>query len=265
MIPITNRTHARMARFAVQHIRRAGRICRRYFAGGFAGGRGVEYKGDGSPVTAADRAVEHYLTTAIGRAYPHHTIVGEEYNPTAPAEEHEYRWYIDPIDGTFSFIHGIPLYTCLLALYHNGEPLLGVIYNPELDELVVAGAGAGCYFNGRRTMVTTCNEIGTARMLCTDVPLLLREAPNALRLLERCGSMRTWCDAYGYVLLVTGRGDLVLDVGMQPWDVAPLYVIVREAGGVISDFSGASAPLAQQVIATAAGSVSRVARQILNN
>lgn len=253
-VDIDNGIHSPVARFAIRHIKRAGRICRRHFAGGYSRGHGVEYKDDGSPVTIADREVERYLTHAIQTTFPAHGIVGEEYPATASAT-HEYVWYIDPIDGTFSFIHGIPLYSCLLALYHNGKPLLGLIYNPELHELLIGIEGHGCYFNGTLTTVTNCPALSEARMLCTELPLLLRTEPRAQQLLERCRSMRTWCDAYGYILLATGRADLVLDAGMKPWDVAPLYIIVQEAKGDISDFSGKTHPLGANTMATAAGGI----------
>lgn len=266
MLDISNGIRSRLARFAIRHIRHAGRICRRHFAIGFSHGRGIEYKDDGSPVTMADREVERYLTQAIRTSFPDHAIIGEEYRPTATATEREFVWYIDPIDGTFSFIHHIPLYSCLLALYHDGEPLLGLIYNPELDELVIAIRGAGCYFNGKPTTVSHCATLNEARMLCTELPLLLRTAPQAQQLLERCRSMRTWCDAYGYVLLVTGRGDLVLDAGMKPWDVAPLYIVTHEAGGIIGDFSGTAAhPLGANAMAAAAGGVYEEALSTMRN
>ena len=256
-----------VVRFATTHIKAAGRICRRYFSVIAAQGAAdsaavldIAYKGDGSPVTAADKAVERYLTRAIRRKFPTHEIVGEEYaaaEPTADAAAagtaDRYRWYIDPIDGTYAFIHGIPLYSCLLALCRNGAPIMGMIYNPQSDELAVAIAGGGCYINGRPAAVRSCAAPSDALLLCSDVSLLLQAIPPATRdLLVRCAHTRTWCDAYGYLLLVSGRADAVVDVGMKPWDIAPLYVIVREAGGVISALDGSDAPLGDSCIAAAA-------------
>jgi len=236
--------------FATEIMHNAGAICKKYFRSSVA----VERKEDGSPVTVADREVERYLRDAITAQFPTHRIVGEEHENEG-SERAEYIWYIDPIDGTYSFINGIPIYTSLLALYYNdgctNEALFGIVYNPQLDELAIGIKDKGCYVNGAPQQVRACQELSEARLHTTNFAALA-EYIGAERVGALCGavkSARTWCDAYGYILLVTGRADAIIDYGLKVWDIAPLYIIATEAGAAISNFEGEEEALGTSCIA----------------
>ncbi len=226
---------------ALYLAQRGGRYTRRYFR---RSGLKVIRKADSSPVTVADRETEQLLRRMLARHYPTHAIVGEEYGHTPTAAD--LCWYIDPIDGTQSFLHGIPLYTVLIALFDGSQPLLGLIHNPILQETVIAITGSGCLYNGQLCQVAQQHNLTKARLQFSDAAHLEQQCPGLLgALASRCALARTWCDAYGYLLLVTGRADIVIDAAMQPWDIAPLYPIVQEAGGHISNLQGRANPLAQ--------------------
>ena len=234
-------TLRRYAEVALRLAQRGGRYTRRYFR---RPGLKVIRKADGSPVTAVDRETEQLLRRILADHYPTHAIVGEEYGQTPAAGN--LCWYIDPIDGTQSFLHGIPLYTILIALFDGSQPLLGLIHNPILQETVIAIAGGGCLYNGQRCQVVQRPTLTEARLQFSDAAHLEQQCPGLLSaLVNRCALARTWCDGYGYLLLVTGRADIVIDAAMQPWDIAPLYPIVQEAGGHISDLQGYTNPLAK--------------------
>ena len=157
---------------------------------------------------------------------------------------------IDPIDGTKSFIHGIPLYTVLVALLHDDEPVVGVIHNPVLDETVSAAAGAGCTYNGAPCRVRPCDSLSAAEVCTTDFTSLARDAADLHRRIVRtAGFGRTWADAHGYLLLASGRIDAMVDPKMAIWDIAPLYPLLEEAGARITDMSGRRAPLGESAVA----------------
>ena len=216
-------------------IREAGDITRRYFR---SSGLGVQYKADASPVTDADRETENHLRRAIGTAFPGHNLIGEEFGGS-PSGSVGWTWIIDPIDGTKSFIHGIPLYTVLIALMHGSEFVGGAIHNPVLDETVVAVTGRGCFFNGDRCRVRPTRHLPDASICVTDFADLYRRAPRfAAYIMNGAGMARTWADGYAYLLLATGRIDVALDPIMSLWDVAPVVPVVREAGGIITQWDG---------------------------
>lgn len=161
-----------------------------------------------------------------------------------PEEEGEWTWVLDPIDGTKSFVHGIPLYTVLVALLHNGAPVLGVIHNPALAETVSAAIGAGCTLNGEACRVRPCPSLEHAEVCTSDFLSLAREAPAVHeRLVAAAPFGRTWADAYGYLLVASGRVDIMIDPKMAVWDIAPLYPVIEEAGGRITDLDGHRVPL----------------------
>ncbi len=221
-------------RFAEQLSIQAGSIVRRYYFGGNAG---TETKSDGTPVTDADRDAERFLRNRISHAFPSDSLLGEEFGEQAG--ENDWKWILDPIDGTKSFITGIPLFTVLIAVIHEGAPQLGVIHNPITHETVAASIGNGCRFNGVTTTVRRCDNLASAMVLTTDPAELARRRPDFSRTLtETAGSIRTWADGYGYLLVATGRADAMIDPIVQPWDVAPLYPVITEAGGILTDCDG---------------------------
>lgn len=211
----------------------AGRLTMGYFRSTFA----VDYKADNSPVTVADREAEQLIRRRLADRFPEHGILGEEFGTSKT--DSPWTWMIDPIDGTKSFIHGVPLYAVLIALAHEGEPVLGVIHCPPLAETVYAAKGFGCYWNGEPCSVSDTGDLAKARVQATDFADLHRMRPGFCgALLEAAGSCRTWGDAYGYLLVATGRADAMIDPVFSPWDTGPLGPIIREAGGRFTDLDG---------------------------
>ena len=223
----------------------AGKHTLRYFRKEFT----IDTKADSSPVTVADRETETLISQAIQRRYPNHGIIGEEHGTVA--SDSPFQWVIDPIDGTKSFIRGIPLYTVLIALLYNGEPCVGVIHNPPLEETVYAATGSGCFFNGVKCSVSDASGLANSWVLITDPADLCRRNPDfGQRLLSKAGFCRTWADGYGYLLVATGRADAMIDPIVAVWDVAPLKVVITEAGGAFTDFSGKIKALGESAIAS---------------
>ncbi|HOE96827.1 MAG TPA: inositol monophosphatase family protein [Candidatus Sumerlaeota bacterium] len=222
-------------KFAVQLAHEAGRITLRYYRQGVA----VDLKADESPVTIADRDTEAFMRERIMEQFPDHGIIGEEHGRHNP--DARWQWILDPIDGTQSFIRGIPLYTVLLALECSGESHLGVIHCPAQDETVAAATGKGCTYNGEPCRVRATARLEEAWVNVTNVADLARRRPRFTEaLLRRAQSVRTWADAYSYLQVAAGRTDIAIDPVMNLWDIAPIKPIIQEAGGRFSDFNGNS-------------------------
>lgn len=213
----------------------AGKITLRYFQQGVA----VETKADASPVTQADREAEHYLRQMIGGRYPDHAILGEE-EGLIGSERATYRWVLDPIDGTKSFIRGVPLYGVMVGLLREGQPILGVVYMPALNEIVSAALGEGCHWNGAPCRVSTIGQLSESLVVATSTQHYDRYGKAAAfeRISNAAGMLRTWADCYGYVLVATGRAELAIDPIMNIWDAAALLPILQEAGGKFTDWQG---------------------------
>lgn len=222
--------------FAANLAREAGKVTLKYYRSAIE----VERKSDMSPVTIADRETEKFLVDSIRAKYPDHGILGEELGQVNP--DAEWKWVLDPIDGTQAFIHGVPLYTILVALLHKNKPLVGVIYNPPQDELVVAAIGLGCACNGRPCRVSRVDQLARARVHTTDWSSIAAARPKLTNaLLQTVHFARTWADGYGYLLVATGRADAMLDPHLNPWDIAPLIPVITEAGGRFTTMDGMSA------------------------
>lgn len=222
--------------FAHRAAWEAGKITLRYFQTAIA----TEFKADESPVTIADREAEHFLRTAITSTYPTHAIVGEEEGATGSSDA-DWRWILDPIDGTRAFVRGMPLYGVMVGLEYQGEPVLGVINMPALGEITYAASGLGCWWNGRPCRVSTVPRLHDGLLLATTADdRYSRTGREAIfrRLVARAGMFRTWGDCYGYVLVATGRAEATIDPIVSIWDVAAAYPIVREAGGTFTDWQG---------------------------
>ncbi|MCG3138110.1 MAG: Fructose-1,6-bisphosphatase/inositol-1-monophosphatase [Phycisphaerae bacterium] len=222
--------------FAREQAHLAGRLTLGYFHRPLA----VESKADDSPVTVADRQAEQLLRAAIEQHYPDHGIVGEEYGRKDPRPGCSYCWYIDPIDGTKSFVRGVPLYTTLLALVREERSVIGVIDLPPLGEQLAAADGLGCHLNGRVVRCSTIHDISRAVGLTTDMEDLVRAFPDRRwqDIWSSCAFRRSWSDAYGHYLVATGRAEFMLDPLLSPHDCAALPVIFREAGGTWFDWTG---------------------------
>lgn len=219
---------------ALDAVWQAGRLTLSHFQTGVR----VERKEDESPVTVADREAEKIMRSLIAARFPQDGIVGEEFGeerPTAPR-----RWILDPIDGTKSFIHGVPLYGVLLAVEEAGEVLLGVAHFPALQETVWAAKGHGCHWNGRRVQVSKEDRMEEALVLTSDAEEMEGEGKGSDwdELRKRARLVRTWGDAYGYAMVATGRAEVMLDARFALWDAAAVRPIVEEAGGVFTDWQG---------------------------
>lgn len=195
-------------------------------------------KNDESPVTRADRESEEYLRKRIREHFPNDRILGEEYGEEG--NDHSRRWILDPLDGTKSFVHGVPLYGVLIAYEQDDKITHGIAHFPALNETVSAGIGEGCFWNGRRAHVS--QKALADGLVCTTSPIRLEELIGRKkydRITRAFSIYRGWGDCYGHILVATGRAEAMLDARMALWDSAPLGVIVSEAGGKYFDFSGA--------------------------
>ncbi len=221
--------------FAVETAYLAGRLTLGHFQTQIR----PDLKEDQTPVTIADRQAEELIRGRIARQYPRHAILGEEYG-VKEGEGSAYRWLIDPIDGTRSFVRGVPLYAVLLGLEIAGQVQVGVAYFPALDEMIAAATGEGCWWNGRRAHVSSVSSLAEAVVTFSDVANFARRGrAEAWKEIEQVANYRAgWGDAYGHCLVATGRAELMLDPVMDPWDCGPFPPILREAGGYFGDWQG---------------------------
>ena len=221
---------------AIEAAHEAGKITLRYFR---SSQLKVEAKSNNSPVTEADKRAEEVITKIISSRYPDHAILGEEHG--AKEGNEPVRWIIDPIDGTKTFIRGVPLYGTLIGVEVNGDVQVGVVNMPALDELYYASSGSGAYMNGRKITVSTIDNLSEAAILTTS-ERSVRDNPEKstgyVELVRKTKLQRTWGDCYGHVLVASGRAEGMLDPGMDLWDSAPLKVLVEEAGGIFTDWNG---------------------------
>lgn len=210
----------------------------------------VEIKSDDSPVTAADRGAEEVMRRLIEARFPDHGIIGEEHGSVR--EEAEWVWVLDPIDGTKSFITGVPLWTTLIGLLHHGKPVLGAIHQPTLGQLAV-GDNASTTLNGNPVRVRSTTDLAAATLVTSDHHNLARYQPdsNTPALTQSCRLYRTWADGYGYLMLAAGFIDVALDPIVNPWDIAALIPVVQGAGGTITDWQGHAPYPAESTIAAA--------------
>lgn len=226
-----------LMQFAVDSAESAGAITRAHFRK-----VGFELKTDGSEVTIADREAEEFLRKTIAERFPDHGVFGEEgarFDGTSA-----FRWIVDPIDGTRSFASGVPLYGILLALEHEGRPILGCSHFPELGETVVAAEGAGCWSGGHGVRVSDCDALRDARVVSSGLEYWRdwatpRGKAGFDTLIGSTRFCRTWGDAFGYILVATGRVDILADPACGAyWDYAPMVPILREAGGDFTTLAG---------------------------
>lgn len=206
----------------------------RYFKKSFE----LQFKEDQSPVTNADRNAEKLMRSAIKSRFPGHGIIGEEFG--SENEDADVVWVLDPIDGTQSFIHGVPFYTTLIGVLIKGKPEAGVIYAPALNEMVSAATGTGCYLNREKVKVRECGSLDRATFLTTDIEHIHKHEFSGPfeKLLNQSRLHRTWGDAYGHMMVATGRADIMFDPILNLWDAAALLPVVKEAGGAFFDTTG---------------------------
>ena len=235
MAAMATPTDPELLEAAVTMARKAGELTLQYFR---RPDLAVDRKDDGTPVTDADRGAERLLRTEIEARYPDDGILGEE-EPEKSGTSGR-RWILDPIDGTKAFTHGVPLYTNLLALEDADGIAVGVINVPALGETVSAGRGLGCFDNGSPVSVNDHATIDGTYLTSSG---LSPWDDDCLLRVKRAGiNIRTWGDGYGYALVATGRLEAMYDPSAELYDLAPMPVIIDEAGGRFTDLQGGTGP-----------------------
>jgi histidinol phosphatase-like enzyme (inositol monophosphatase family) len=241
---------------AVAIAQEAGQLTLRYFR---RDDLQVERKADKSPVTIADRGAEELLRKRISERFSQDAIVGEEYG--ASDGKSGYTWALDPIDGTKSFVHGVPLYTTLVAVLRDDKPCVGVIHAPAAAEIVYAQTGGGCWYIGengaqpRPARVSKVARLSESLLLTTEVRTFTegrpRDAMRVFQSLEQSARLtRTWGDGYGYLMVATGRAEAMIDPELDIWDLAALMPVIEEAGGTFCDWQGQTTVHSRDAIAT---------------
>ncbi len=223
----------------------------------------VETKEDASPVTLADRETERVLREKIHSRFPDHGIIGEEFG--SEKEDAEHVWVLDPIDGTKSFISGVPLFGTLICLLQDGQPILGAIDQPILDQRMV-GDGKVTSLNGQPVRVRDTSDLCQATLLTSDPmdPAIHQSENQWDTLTRKVNIYRTWGDCYGYLLLASGKADIMVDPIVSKWDFLPVIPIIQGAGGIITDWQGKDPVEGNSIVAATPGLHAQAIR-ILNS
>lgn len=221
----------------LQIARKAADVAREVIMPLYASGTSVELKADRTPVTIADRNAETAMREFLAKECPGHGILGEEFGETAGDGRH--RWILDPIDGTKSFVHHVPLFGTLIALERDGEPVVGVIACHAAGETASAAKGMGAFLNDVPAQVSDVRTIDEATLSMTSYARTAGKHPRGFNsLVSRCRLARAWGDCYGYLMVAAGRAEIMLDPDMSIWDAAALYPVITEAGGGFSTWDG---------------------------
>jgi histidinol phosphatase-like enzyme (inositol monophosphatase family) len=223
----------------------AGRVALRYFRTALQ----VERKADRSPVTVADREAEQRAVTVLRDAFPDHGILGEEFGEQSGSGA---RWIIDPIDGTKSFIRGIPYFATLIALEEDGEITTGAVYAPAVDDLLYAQKGQGAYDKIGRLRVSAIGTVSRSMLVFGGAGVLRSRGywPGYERLVDHSARQRSYGDYFGYTFVARGQAEATIDVDLKPWDLAALQIIIEEAGGRFTDFAGRATAFGGTAIAS---------------
>jgi histidinol-phosphatase len=229
----------------IRAARAAGEIAMKYYRGGFE----VTIKPDQTPVTQADREAEQATKAVLRAAFPDHGFLGEEFGQEGSTDR---RFIIDPIDGTKNFIRRVPVWAVLIGLEEAGEVTAGVVFNPASNEMLWARKGDGAWADGERIRVSDCARLDQATLLHADLHLLRRAGvwSSFVQMVDACGRTRGFGDYYGYGLVASGKAEIYLETDLKPWDIAPVKILVEEAGGRLTDFSGRSTIYDGSVLAT---------------
>jgi histidinol-phosphatase len=224
---------------AVAAAQAAGEVALRYFRMRLT----VDYKGDRSPVTQADRECERRIAEVLRHSFPDYGVIGEEFGerdaaagPTRP------RWIIDPIDGTKNFIRGIPYFAALIGLEEDGEVTAGVIYAPAVEDLLWAQKGAGAFDRNGRLHVSSIDSLqdGTVVFGGLDIFRKAGRWDGFERLVQASGRQRGFGDYFGHTFVARGQAEAMVELDVKPWDLAAVKIVVEEAGGRFTDFTGAA-------------------------
>ena len=235
---------------AVDAARAAGRVALKYYSAGFE----IVLKPDATPVTQADREAERTIVEILGRAFPEHGFLGEEFGSSGNATT---RWIIDPIDGTKNFVRHIPIWATLIALEEHGEITVGVIYNPVTGQLYTARRGGGAFLNGERIHISDEGDLSRAYLLHAGLrgARTTRYWDGFMRLVDATNRQRGFGDYIGYCLIAEGKAEVYAEIypegsGLKPWDLAPCKILVEEAGGRFTDLEGRPTIYASSALAT---------------
>ncbi|MDX2167992.1 MAG: inositol monophosphatase family protein [Deltaproteobacteria bacterium] len=230
---------------AIAAAQAAGAVALRYFRTELQ----VERKADFSPVTVADREAEQAAVALLKEAYPQHGILGEEYGERGGDGP---KWIIDPIDGTKSFIRGIPFFAALVALEEEGEITTGAVYAPALDDLLYAQKGQGAFDRQGPLRVSRIDTVRRAMLVFGGAGVLRSRGywPAYERLVDASGRQRGYGDYFGYTFIARGQAEAMIDVDLKPWDLAALKIIIEEAGGRFTDFDGRATAYGGSAIAS---------------
>lgn len=218
---------------AIAAARAAGEVALKYYRTGVD----VTLKPDLTPVTQADREAEQVAVEILERAFPDHGFLGEEFGARG---ERGRRWIIDPIDGTRNFVRRIPLWATLIALEEHGEVIVGVIHNPVTGDLYTARRGAGAHLNGAPIRVSAIAELARAQLIHAGLDIMRRGGywDGFVRIIDATERQRGFGDYAGYGLVAEGKAEIYLELDLKPWDLAPCKLLVEEAGGRFTDFTG---------------------------
>ncbi|MFO0876804.1 MAG: inositol monophosphatase family protein [Gemmataceae bacterium] len=231
---------------AIEITRRAGQVALRYFDTDLQ----VEMKGDASPVTIADRETEQVLRAGLSEAFPTDGFLGEEYGDTPGSSG--YRWIIDPIDGTRSFVRGIPTWGTLLGLEYKGELIAGIAESPPFGQTYHALRGQGAFRNDRKIHVSTVDDLSQSMVFYSSLSWFLKAGKETefTDLVRRSDRQRGYGDWYGFLLVAQGSGEVMVEHGVHAWDIAAIQPIVEEAGGRMTSWNGTFDLFAPDVIAS---------------
>jgi histidinol-phosphatase len=230
---------------AISAAKAAGEVALGYFRTGLQ----VERKADHSPVTVADREAEQRAVAVLREAFPDHGILGEEFGEHGGGGA---RWIIDPIDGTKSFIRGIPFFATLIALEEAGEITTGAVYAPALDDLLYAQKGGGAFDRHGRLRVSSIDTVSRSMLVFGGAGVLRSRGYWSAyeRLVDRSARQRGYGDYFGYTFVARGQAEAMVDVDLKPWDLAALKIIIEEAGGRFTDFAGRATAFGGSAIAS---------------
>ncbi|MBI2191431.1 MAG: histidinol phosphate phosphatase [Planctomycetes bacterium] len=220
---------------ALQLAPALGEIASRYFRGGFR----VETKPDSTLVTSADKEIEERVEEGIRRRFSSDGILGEEFGDRPGSSG--FRWLVDPIDGTHNFVRRIPLFAILMGIEQEGEVAAGVIHSPEMHETYWAAQGQGAFLNQQPIRVSEIAGLSRAHVLYPSFSKLAgdpRFKRALFKLAEQAFRSRGFGDYYGHVLVASGRSEMMMEPNVSPWDVAPIKILVEEAGGIFTDLQG---------------------------
>ena len=231
---------------AMEAARKAGDLARGFYETTFE----VEKKADNSPVTIADKQAEQLIRQMVTQHFPDDGFLGEEFGDQPGGSG--FRWVIDPIDGTRSFVRHIPIWATLIGLEYRGEQIGGIAYIPVFDQMYRALRGDGAYVGDRRIQVSTEDQLSESLMCYSSIRWFQSAGREKtfLELVSKTQRQRGFGDFYGFVLVAEGAADLMLEHGVHEWDVSALKAIVEEAGGTFTDWKGTPTTATPDVLAT---------------